>query len=269
MGIDPFFRIAVINILKIGGKVLEQPTLYKQVLQDWILLGNQRLLVHGGGKTAGEISARLGIEAPMIQGRRITSPEMLEVALMVYGGLMNKQLVAELQALGSQAIGMTGADLDIIRAHKRPVKDIDYGLAGDIDTVNAEALLGLIEANYTPVLAPLTHDGAGQFLNTNADTIAARVSAALAPYRPVQLTYLFEQAGVMEELGNPDSLIPRINGTDFLRLKERGIIHSGMIPKLDNAFYALEKGVERVYICRFDQVSSVARADFRGTILSL
>ncbi|MEO1450829.1 MAG: acetylglutamate kinase [Bacteroidota bacterium] len=259
----------MLSILKIGGKVLEQPALREQVLRDWTRNSMQRLLVHGGGKTASDISQKLGIKAPMIQGRRITSPDMLKVALMVYGGLMNRQLVATLQALGASAFGMTGADLDVIRAIKRPVKDIDYGLAGDIVSVQTDSLKLLIENGHCPVLAPLTHDGKGQLLNTNADTIASAVASALADTLPVQLTYVFEQPGVMADIDNPDSLVSVLAEADYDQLKEGGAIHSGMIPKLDNAFRALQAGVKEVQICRYDAVAGLGSTEFVGTKLML
>jgi acetylglutamate kinase len=257
----------MLTILKIGGKVLDSPSLLRAVLRDFSQVPGAKILVHGGGKTATQIADRLGIAAPLIAGRRVTSPEMMEVAMMVYGGLMNKQMVCELQALGIQALGLTGADLNVIQAVKRPVGEIDYGLAGDIVGVNAEILLGLLEQGILPVLAPLTHDGKGTMLNTNADTIASTVARAMAAHRPVHLVYSFEKAGVLLDAEDEDSLIRELRPADFARYQAEQRIVGGMIPKLSNAFDALEAGVERVYICHASALANWGKPEFVGTVI--
>ncbi|MEM7659073.1 MAG: acetylglutamate kinase [Bacteroidota bacterium] len=259
----------MLTLLKIGGKVLDHPATLQQVLDDFASLAGPKILVHGGGKTATQVAAKLGIEAPLIQGRRVTSPEMMKVAMMVYGGLMNKQLVSMLQARGCQALGLTGADLDVIRAEKRPVKEIDYGLAGDIVAVNGEALRDLLLRGIVPVLAPLTHDGQGHMLNTNADTIASTVARTLAPGEEVHLVFGFEKAGVMEDPADESSLIHELLPEDFARYRAQGVIAGGMIPKLSNAFEALEAGVHRVYICHASKISTLGSRDFVGTVIRL
>ena len=230
----------LLTVVKIGGKVLESNEKLDLVLDAFVKIQGAKILVHGGGKTATQIAEKLGIEAPMINGRRITSHEMLEVATMVYGGLMSRQMVAKLQARGQNAIGMTGADLDVIRAHKRPVKDIDYGFAGDIDQVNSDTLEMLVNQGIVPIMAPLTHNGQGQLLNTNADTIASSVARSLSKKYKVSLVYCFEKPGVMMDPDDDDSVISNLNAEAFEKLKGEGIIAAGMIPKLTNAFEALK-----------------------------
>lgn len=258
-----------LHILKIGGKVLADRQQLQAVLQDFAAINGAKILVHGGGKTGTEIAQKLGVETKMIQGRRITDSAMLEVAVMVYGGLMNKGLVAQLQALGKNALGLTGADLDIIRSIKRPIKEIDYGFAGDIVAVKDQKLKELLETDVLPVLAPLTHDGKGQMLNTNADTIASTVAQAMSPHFGVKLIYSFEKAGVLADAEDDDSLIPQLEPKSYERYKADGVIAGGMIPKLDNAFSALESGVSRVYICKASALSNWKTPDFRGTEIFL
>ena len=256
-----------LTLLKIGGKVLEDNAALGGLLDRFAALPGARLLVHGGGKAAGELAQRLGVEAPMIGGRRITNQAMLEIATMVYGGLMSRQLVAGLQARGLQAVGLTGADLDVIRAHKRPVGEIDYGLAGDIDAVNVPVLDDFLQRGVVPILAPLTHDGAGQLLNTNADTIASATAQALAPHWEVHLVYTFERPGVLTDPDDDASLIPTLDPARYAAYRAQGVIAGGMLPKLDNAFAALAGGVARVYICQAQALDTLYRADFRGTII--
>jgi len=211
------------------------------------------VLVHGGGRLATTLATRLGIESRMVNGRRITDQETLEVVTMVYGGLVNKQLVAQLQSRGVNAIGLTGADIDVIRSHRRPIKDgIDYGFVGDVDRVNGAQLSQLIESGITPVMAPLTHDGAGSMLNTNADTIASETAKSLADRYSVELVFCFEKPGVLSNPDDDTSVIARITRADFARLKSDGTISGGMLPKLENAFAAIDAGVERVIITSAD-----------------
>ena len=220
----------------------------RRFLSGFAAAGGRKVLVHGGGRRATAVAARLGVESRMVGGRRITDKDMLEVVTMVYGGLVNKNIVAGLQAIGVNALGLTGADADAVRSHKRPVKDIDYGYVGDVDRVAADRLSTLIEAGITPVMAPLTHDGQGCLLNTNADTIAAETAKALAAMYDVTLVFCFEQKGVLADPDDDDSVIPVITRADYARLAASGTVAGGMLPKLDNAFAALEAGVSRVNI---------------------
>ena len=220
----------------------------RRFLSGFAAAGGRKVLVHGGGRRATAVAARLGVEIRMVDGRRITDKDMLEVVTMVYGGLVNKNIVAGLQAIGVNALGLTGADADAVRSHKRPVKDIDYGYVGDVDRVAADRLSTLIEAGITPVMAPLTHDGQGCLLNTNADTIAAETAKALAAMYDVTLVFCFEKKGVLADPDDDDSVIPVITRADYARLAASGTVAGGMLPKLDNAFTALEAGVSRVNI---------------------
>ncbi|MDW3193462.1 MAG: acetylglutamate kinase [Cytophagales bacterium] len=258
-----------IYIVKTGGAILEDSYKSQQLLNAFSEVEGPKILVHGGGRRASSLAEKLGVKAPLIEGRRITDDDMLEVAVMVYGGLMNKQLVAELQARGVNALGLTGADGNLIKAHKRAVKaGIDYGWAGDVDQVNTEFLSLLFERGFAPVLAAITHDKMGQLLNTNADTIATQVGLALAKSHEVHLIFLFEQPGVMESLENPDSLITSINARSYRKLKEAKKIHSGMIPKLDNAFAALDKGVKSVRIGQYDRLGDIINNQQNFTLIS-
>lgn len=259
-----------IYVVKTGGAILEDGQKSKTLLSSFSQIEGNKVLVHGGGRKATQVAEKLGVKAPLIEGRRITDDDMLEVAVMVYGGLMNKQLVAQLQAIGVNALGITGADGNLIKAYKRAIKaGIDYGWAGDIDRVNGDFLLSLLAAELTPVLASITHDGYGQLLNTNADTIATEVATALGETRDVHLIFLFEQPGVMHEINDPDSLIPQLNPRTYQNLKDAKKIHSGMIPKLDNAFAALTKGVKSVRIGRYDHLEDIVNDQQNFTLISL
>ena len=257
-----------IRIFKIGGRVIEQPELLKAFLKDFAGLPQPKVLVHGGGRSATAMAEKLGIETKMVEGRRVTDEAMLDIVLMVYGGL-NKKIVAQLQAENCNAIGLTGADLNAMKAHKRPPEPVDYGLVGDIDNVNAPGLMGLMEQGVVPVMAPLTHDGQGQMLNTNADNIAGSVARGLAQHRPVELFYCFEKKGVMKDPDDDNSLIPMITADDFTQLKSEGIVVEGMIPKLENAFKTLEAGVEKVCIMHYEGIKRVGSEKFEGTTLCL
>ncbi len=238
-----------ITIVKVGGAVVEDEAQLTQLLKDFAAIEGKKVLVHGGGRRATKVAAALGIESKMVNGRRITDAEMLEVVTMVYGGLVNKNLVARLQAAGVNALGLTGADIDVIRSHKRPIKDgIDFGFVGDVEKANGQMLHTLINAGITPVMAPLTHDGQGHILNTNADTIAGETAKALAPYYDVTLIYSFEKKGVLSNPDDDNSVISEITREDFERYKADGTVAGGMIPKLDNAFDAIDAGVKRVII---------------------
>lgn len=238
-----------LTIVKVGGAVVEDEQQLSQLLRDFGAIAGRKVLVHGGGRRATQVAQSLGIESHMVNGRRITDGQMLQVVTMVYGGLVNKNLVARLQANGVNALGLTGADIDVIRSHRRPLKDgIDFGYVGDVDKADGTVLSRLIEMGITPVLAPLTHDGQGQMLNTNADTIAAETAKALAPFYEVTLIYSFEKKGVLRDPLDDDSVIPVITHDDFQRYVADGTVAGGMIPKLENAFQAISEGVARVNI---------------------
>lgn len=238
-----------LTIVKVGGAVVEDELQLSQLLRDFSAIEGRKVLVHGGGRKATKMAERLGIETKMVNGRRITDADMLEVVTMVYGGLVNKNLVAQLQANGINAIGLTGADADVIHSHKRPLKDgVDYGFVGDVDLVADSTLAHLIEAGITPVMAPLTHDGEGHILNTNADTIASETAKALARQYDVTLIFSFEKKGVLRNPDDDDSVIPTITCADFEQYKADGTISGGMLPKLENALAAVDAGVSRVII---------------------
>lgn len=254
-----------LNVIKVGGGVVEDPASLALLLSQFADMPGRKVLVHGGGRSATKMAASLGIESQMVGGRRITDGEMLRVVTMVYGGLVNKSIVAGLQARQVNAIGLTGADMDIIRSHRRPLKKVrmddgteqmvDFGFVGDVDRVNAEALSALIEAGAVPVVAPLSHDGQGAMLNTNADTIASEVACGLAALYDVTLTFCFEKKGVLRDADNDESVIHVITETDFARLREEGIVSGGMLPKLENAFAALHRGVREVVITHASNIS--------------
>jgi acetylglutamate kinase len=242
-----------LTIVKVGGAVVEDELQLSQLLRNFSAIEGRKVLVHGGGRKATKMAERLGIETKMVNGRRITDSDMLEVVTMVYGGLVNKNLVARLQANGVNAIGLTGADADVIRSHKRPVKvvdgsPVDYGFVGDVDNVANETLAHLIEAGITPVMAPLTHDGEGHILNTNADTIASETAKALAQQYDVTLIFSFEKKGVLSNPDDDDSVIPVITRTLFEKYKADGTISGGMLPKIENALSAVDAGVSKVII---------------------
>ena len=239
-----------LTIIKVGGKIVEEKESLDSLLRDFAAIDGFKLLVHGGGRSATKVAAQLGIETLMIDGRRVTDDAMLDVVTMVYGGLVNKKVVARLQSLGIDALGMTGADMDIIHSHKRPVKSVDYGWVGDVDRVNGEALSALLRSGVVPVIAPLTHDGEGHLLNTNADTMAGETAKGLAPFFDVSLVYCFEKPGVLRDENDDESVIAEIDPALFASLKEEGIVTGGMLPKLENAFNALDAGVGEVVITR-------------------
>lgn len=239
-----------LTIIKVGGKIVEEKESLDALLRDFAAIDGFKLLVHGGGRSATKVAAQLGIETLMIDGRRVTDDAMLDVVTMVYGGLVNKKVVARLQSLGIDALGMTGADMDIIHSHKRPVKSVDYGWVGDVDRVNGEALSALLRSGVVPVIAPLTHDGEGHLLNTNADTMAGETAKGLAPFFEVSLVYCFEKPGVLRDENDDESVIAEIDPALFASLKEEGIVTGGMLPKLENAFNALDAGVSEVVITR-------------------
>ena len=245
-----------LTLIKVGGKIVEEDASLQKLLDDFAALPGRKVLVHGGGRSATRLAEQLGIESRMVNGRRITDAETLRVVTMVYGGLVNKNIVAGLQARGVNALGLTGADMDVIRSVKRPVQDIDYGFVGDVKQVDASLLGDLIDKGVVPVMAPLTHDGEGHLLNTNADTIAGETAKALAALFDVTLVYCFEKKGVLRNELDEDSVIPMMDESDFRRLVAEGVIQGGMIPKLENAFEALKAGVGEVVITLASAIGS-------------
>jgi acetylglutamate kinase len=244
-----------LTLVKVGGKIVEESQSLKQLLSDFSKIEGNKVLVHGGGRSATAMAAKLGIESTMVNGRRVTDEETLKVVTMVYGGLVNKQIVAGLQAIGVNALGLTGADLNYMRSEKRPVKDVDYGFVGDVKEVNAEILADLIAKGVVPILAPLTHDMQGNMLNTNADTIAGEAAKALAKHFEVILMYCFEKKGVLLNESDDESVISEITPDLFEKYVADGIINGGMIPKLENAFEAINAGVKQVVITRADLIN--------------
>ncbi|MBO7120433.1 MAG: acetylglutamate kinase [Bacteroidaceae bacterium] len=253
-----------LNIIKVGGGVVENAASLSRILDQFASMPGRKVLVHGGGRLATSVAASLGIESRMVGGRRITDEKMLEVVTMVYGGLVNKRIVAGLQSKGVRAIGLTGADGDIIRSHRRPPKRVmmddgteqvvDFGFVGDVDKVDAGLLASLIESGVVPVVAPLTHDGGGRILNTNADTIASSVAQALAEHYDVTLTFCFEKAGVLRDADDDGSVISFIDEELAGKLIADGTIAGGMIPKIENAFDAIHRGVRQVVITHSDNI---------------
>lgn len=252
-----------LTIIKVGGKIVEEEGSLQRLLTDFSAIPGKKLLVHGGGRSATRLAEQLGIESRMVNGRRITDAETLRVVTMVYGGLVNKNIVAGLQARDVNALGLTGADMNVIRSHKRQVKEIDYGFVGDVDEVNATFLAKLIQEDIVPVMAPLTHDKQGYLLNTNADTIAGETAKALAALFDVTLIFCFEKKGVLKDEQDDDSVIPHLSRADFDALVSDGTIQGGMIPKLENAFSALQAGVKKVIITQATAIDGL-----QGTIIS-
>lgn len=257
-------------VIKVGGAIVEDNDKLAQLLDSFAAIKGAKILVHGGGRRATKVATSLGIESRMIEGRRITDADMLEVVTMVYGGLVNKNIVARLQARGVNALGLTGADMDVMRSHRRPPviqpttpNIVDYGFVGDVDKVNGEALTALLEKGVTPVLAPLTHDGRGNMLNTNADTIASETAKALAKDFDVTLVYCFEKPGVLSNPDDDSSVIPVITRADYNRLAADGTISGGMKPKISNALAAIDAGVSRVIIT---QASAIGEEN-KGTVI--
>jgi acetylglutamate kinase len=237
-----------LSIIKIGGNIIEDEISLNKFLKLFSNLEGNKILVHGGGKRATHIASKLGIESKMVKGRRVTDPETLEVITMVYGGLVNKNVVAKLQALGTDAIGLTGADINSIQSDKRPVKDIDFGFVGDVKKVASKSINKLLKADFTPVFCAITHDGNGQLLNTNADTIASKIAVGMSEVYDTSIYYCFELNGVLEDFNDKESIIKKINSENYQKLLKEGIISDGMIPKLDNCFDALNSGVQKVHI---------------------
>ena len=262
-----------LTVVKVGGKIVEDETSLQQLLRDFSAIEGAKVLVHGGGRSATKVAAQLGIESTMIGGRRVTDADMLRVVTMVYGGLVNKNIVARLQACGINALGLTGADMNVMQSHRRPPKrvtlddgteqTVDFGFVGDVDQCDGQMLATLIGQGIVPVMAPLTHDHQGNLLNTNADTIAGETAKALAPFFDVTLIYSFEHAGVLTDPDDEASVIPHITADSFEQLKADGTVSGGMIPKIENALQALCAGVKQVIITKADAIDGT-----QGTVIS-
>lgn len=247
-----------IIIIKIGGNIIDNDAALSEFLSDFAAISSPKILIHGGGSIATKLSRDLNIEPKMVDGRRITDEKTIDVVTMVYAGLINKKIVAKLQASGCNAIGLTGADANIIEAHKRIHSTIDYGFVGDIDKVNGTFFEDLLIKKYTPVIAPITHDMKGNLLNTNADTMAARIATELSKMHLTAFYYCFEKDGLLADINNPESLIKDVKLSEIEQLKEKQIITGGMIPKIDNIVYSIENGVEKVILCHAKNVFSIA-----------
>ena len=264
-----------ITVVKVGGAVVEDPEQLAMLLENFSAIKGKKVLVHGGGRRATKVASQLGIESHMVGGRRITDAEMLSVVTMVYGGLVNKNLVARLQAKGVNALGLTGADMDVIRSHKRPLKSVkmddgttqmvDFGYVGDVDYADGARFAALMDSGITPVVAPLTHDGEGNMLNTNADTMASTVAKALAERYDVTLIFSFEKKGVLSNPDDDDSVIPVITRALYNKYVSDGTISGGMMPKIENALEAVESGVKRVIITLAAAISD----DTQGTTIQI
>ena len=249
-----------ITVVKIGGNVVDDAAALQQFVADFAALRGPKILVHGGGKEATRLAEKMGVEVKMVDGRRITGREMLDIAVMVYAGAVNKRVVAALQAVGCNAIGLSGADADTVRARRRPAEPIDFGFVGDIQSVEAGRLRMLLGAGLTPVFSAIMHDGAGTLLNCNADSVASAVAVGMAGTAAVDLVYCFEKEGVLDEAGD---VISRISRADFEHLKAAGTVNSGMIPKIENALQAVGKGVRSVTIKSAAAVNDAAA----GTVI--
>lgn len=257
-----------LTVFKIGGNVIDDPKALHRFLAAFAGIKGAKVLVHGGGKIATQVADQLGIPTTMVDGRRITDKPMLDVVTMVYGGLVNKQIVAKLQALAINAIGLTGADGGTVLAKKRPVKDIDYGMVGDIEEVNSGQIQFFLHQDLTPIFAPITYTTSGELLNTNADTMASAIAVDMVAHNDVSLVYCFEKKGVLADPADDNSVINELTPALYARHKAAGSINKGMIPKLDNAFRALEKGVSKVIICQADEIVTAVQQG-AGTTLRL
>ncbi len=244
-------------VIKIGGNIIDDEEKLSYFLQSFASIQSPKILVHGGGKLATKLAQQLGISQQMIEGRRITDEETLKIVTMVYAGYINKNIVSQLQAKSCAAIGLCGADGNLIQSHKRVHASIDYGFVGDVDVINSSLLQSLLSQNMAVVVAPITHNKEGQLLNTNADTIAQEIAQAMSKLYEVHLLYCFEKTGVLTNADDDTTVIPSINPSYYGQLKEQNFIYAGMIPKLDNAFAALHKGVHRVVIGKAEQLEQL------------
>lgn len=260
-----------LQIIKIGGNCIDDPQELEKFLSAFSKIDGNKILVHGGGMIATDLAKSLGISSEMIEGRRVTDAETLKLITMVYGGLINKNIVAKLQSLNCNAIGLTGADANLMPAKIRSVIPIDYGFVGDVesDSINVEFIKFFLNSGLSPVFAPLTHDENGNMLNTNADTIAATLAMALTPIYKVSLIYCFEKNGVLRDAQVSDSVIHKLSVSEYRDLKVQGVITHGMIPKLDNAFQALKEGVKQVRVCNSNALTEFKEINLQGTELIL
>lgn len=254
-------------VIKIGGNVIDDEKQLSSFLNAFSQIKEKKILVHGGGKIATEMSRELGIETKMVDGRRITDEETLKIVQMVYAGLINKNIIALLQARKCNAIGLSGADANILLAGKRTDSEIDYGFVGDVKKVDAKNISSLLNSGFALVIAPLTHDGEGQILNTNADTVASAISCAMTNPYEVNLIYCFEKSGVLKNVMDENSAINKMNFSDYQKYKAEGVISKGMIPKLDTAFGAIKHGVKSVVICHAKDLKKVISDQKKGTKL--
>lgn len=255
----------MINVVKIGGNVIDNPEALDGFLKEFAAIKGNKILVHGGGKEATRLSESMGVQAKMIDGRRVTDRRTLDIVTMVYAGLINKRIVAKLQQLGCDAVGLTGADGDVIPARRRPVKEVDYGFVGDIDpsAVNDLFLKSLLHGGNVPVLCAICHDGEGSLLNCNADSVAAAVAQGASRIAPTRLTFCFEKSGVMTNLDDETSVIPLVTAESFERLKADGIVAKGMLPKLQNALECAANGVAEVRICKAEALRGTGGTTIR------
>ncbi len=252
-----------LTIIKVGGKVIENDDSCNLFLNNFAKIEGYKILIHGGGVMATNISTKLGVDTKYIEGRRVTSKEDLDVVTMVYAGLINKNIVAKLQKQNINSLGISGADGNSIQAIKRPVKEIDFGYAGDVTVVNSDLFALLLRAGITPVVCAITHNKNGQLLNTNADTIASEISKSLCKLFDINLIFCFDKKGVLSDPNNDDSVIENINYDNYQNLKQENIVTDGMIPKLDNAFSCIDKGVTKVILTHHNKITGR-----NGTIIS-
>jgi acetylglutamate kinase len=257
----------ILYIVKIGGNIIDDAALLQNLLQQFAAIEGKKILVHGGGKLATRMGEALQVPQQLVEGRRITDAETLKIVTMVYAGYINKNIVAQLHALGCNTIGICGADGNAILSKKRSGTAIDYGFAGDVERVNTALLQDLFQSNEAIVVAPITHDGKGQLLNTNADTIAQELATALSTQFSTELIYSFEKAGVLQDVADESSVISRITASAYTGLKSSGAIHSGMVPKLDNAFTALRAGVQRVVIGKGQELTQLIKGSSGTSIV--
>jgi acetylglutamate kinase len=265
---SPFGEQGAVYIIKIGGNIIDNEEKFSSFLKEFASVEGKKILVHGGGKLATKLAEQMNVPQQMVEGRRITDAETLKIVTMVYAGLINKTIVARLQANGCNALGLTGADGNVIQAHKRVHSTTDYGFAGDVDSINSSLLQALLKQNISLVIAPITHDKQGQLLNTNADTIAQEIAKGLSQEFDVNLIYSFEKAGVLLDANDDSSVINKINPASYKELKEKNLVFAGMIPKLDNAFAALNSGVKKVIIGKAENLYQLLDGTSGTTIVN-
>jgi len=257
----------VLNIIKIGGKTIEDEQALAQFISSFAQISGKKILVHGGGVLANQIGEKIGIVPHFQEGRRITNTETLDLITMVYGGLVNKQMVAKMQAQGINAVGLSGADGNLLKAHKRAVQRIDYGFAGDIEKINSHFLQKLLEEELTPVICPLTHDGNGQLLNTNADSIVTEIAIAMQAFYQVNLFLCFDKKGVLTDVKDDKSVMSRLTPSTYVKLLSENLIQDGMKPKLENAFQALKSGVSTIHIGNSQDIDQAIKKQKTGTLI--